>query len=177
MVYNNTSVLYKPNGAVDWKKRQKLNITFLTQKYYCGVLHFCDFLINKTVQVYCVHIRKGGRISNWYAVILGKEADYDVILPISEKDYEKVSFVFLHFLTGNACLSFKGIVSRDWGGLQKILLYRLEVLNISASGFLFILLLFLHSNFKNGCLSGASFQNSSSNDHYSSRDSNSLPDS
>ena len=29
----------------------------------------------------------------------------------------------------------KGIVSRDWGGLQMILLDRLEVFNISAAGF------------------------------------------
>ena len=29
------------------KRRLKLNITFLTQKYYCPVLHFCYFLINK----------------------------------------------------------------------------------------------------------------------------------
>ena len=70
---------------------------------------------------------------------------------------------------------FKGIVSRDWGGLQMILLDRLEVFNISVTGFL--LLPFLHSNFKNGALSGASFQHSSSNDHYSFGDSNSLPDS
>ena len=58
-----------------------------------------------------------------------------------------------------------------------ILLDRLEVFIISASCFFFILLPFLYSNFKNGRLSGASFQHSSSNDHYSSGDSNSLPDS
>ena len=55
-----------------------------------------------------------------------------------------------------------------------ILLDRLEVFNISTSHFLKILSAFLYSNFKNGCLSGASFQHSSSNDHYSSGDSNSL---
>ena len=58
-----------------------------------------------------------------------------------------------------------------------ILLDRLEVFNISASGFFLILLPFLYSNFKNDCLSGASFQHRSLNDHYSSGDSNSLPDS
>ena len=58
-----------------------------------------------------------------------------------------------------------------------ILLDRLEVFNISASGFFKILLPFLHSNFKNGRLGGASFQHSSSKDQYKSEDSNSLPDS
>ena len=55
-----------------------------------------------------------------------------------------------------------------------ILLDRLEVFNISASHYFLFLSAFLYSNFKNGRLSGASFQHSSSNDHYSSGDSNSL---
>ena len=58
-----------------------------------------------------------------------------------------------------------------------ILLDRSEVFNISASRFFIFLLLFSYSIFKNGRLSGASFPHSSSNDHYSSGDSNSLPDS
>ena len=71
----------------------------------------------------------------------------------------------------------KGIVSRDWGGLQMILLDRLEVFIISATHFYFILLPFLYCKFKNGCLRGASFQHSSSKDQYKSGDSNSLADS
>ena len=58
-----------------------------------------------------------------------------------------------------------------------ILLDRLEVFNISASHFLKILLAFSYRNFKNGRLSSALFQHNSSNDYYSSGDSNSLPDS
>ena len=58
-----------------------------------------------------------------------------------------------------------------------ILLDRLEVFNISASGFFIFSLPFSYSIFKNGRLSGASFQHYSSNDHYSSGDSNSLADS
>ena len=69
---------------------------------------------------------------------------------------------------------FKGIVSRDWGGLLMILLGRLEVFNISASRFIFFLSAFSYSNFKNGRLSGASFQHNSSKDQYKSGDSNSL---
>ena len=54
------------------KKRPKLNITFLTQKYYWGepVLHFCylkykqKIKSSNTVGVYCLHIRKGGWIGN-----------------------------------------------------------------------------------------------------------------
>ena len=70
--------------------------------------------------------------------------------------------------------SLKGIVSRDWGGLQMILLDRLEVFNISATHLFLILSAFSYSKFKNGRLSGASFQHSSSKDQYSSGDSNSL---
>ena len=77
--------------------------------------------------------------------------------------------VFLHLL--------KGIVSRDWAELEMISLDRSEVFNISASRFLLFSLPFSYSIFKNGCLSGASFQHSSSIDHYSSGDSNSLADS
>ena len=55
-----------------------------------------------------------------------------------------------------------------------ILLDRLEVFNISASCFFKILLPFSYSIFKNGRLSGASFQHSSSKDQYKSGDSNSL---
>ena len=71
-------------------------------------------------------------------------------------------------------LRLKGIVSRDWGGLQMILLDRLEVFNISATHLFLILSAFSYSKFKNGRLSGASFQHSSSKDQYSSGDSNSL---
>ena len=63
---------------------------------------------------------------------------------------------------------FKGIVSRDWVGLQMILLDRLEVFIISASSFFFMS--FSYSNFKNARLSGASFQPNLSNDQYSSGD-------
>ena len=69
---------------------------------------------------------------------------------------------------------FKGIVSRDLGGLLMILLGRLEVFNISASRFFLFSLPFSYSNFKNGRLSGASFQHNSSKDQYKSGDSNSL---
>ena len=55
-----------------------------------------------------------------------------------------------------------------------MLLVRLEIFIISASCFLFILLPFSYSNFKNARLSGASFQHSSSKDQYKSGDSNSL---
>ena len=55
-----------------------------------------------------------------------------------------------------------------------ILLDRLEVFIISVSCFFFILLPFSYSKFKNGCLSGASYQHNSSNDHYRYGDSNSL---
>ena len=58
-----------------------------------------------------------------------------------------------------------------------ILLDRLEVFNISATHLFLILSAFSYSKFKNGRLSGASFQHSSSKDQYSSGDSNSLPDS
>ena len=50
------------------------------------------------------------------------------------------------------------------------LLDGLEVFNISASRFFLFLSALSYSNFKN-------FRHNSSNDHYSSRDSNSLPDS
>ena len=63
-------------------------------------------------------------------------------------------------LTGIRFVLFKGIVLQDWGGLQKILLDRLDVYNFSASCFFLILLPFLYSYFKNGRLSGASFQHS-----------------
>ena len=47
--------------------------------------------------------------------------------------------IFKPFIVINAMYilytEIKGIVSRDWGGLQMILLDRLEVFNISASGF------------------------------------------
>ena len=60
---------------------------------------------------------------------------------------------FIQFYATLGCLSFstiilfcqtlfKVIVSRDWGGLQMILLDRLEVFNISVSGFFKILLPF-----------------------------------
>ena len=65
---------------------------------------------------------------------------------------------------------FKGIVSRDWVGLQMILLDRLEVFIISASSFFLFLMSFSYSNFKNARLSGASFQPNLSNDQYSSGD-------
>ena len=68
----------------------------------------------------------------------------------------------------------KGIVSQDWAELEMILMDRSEVFNISASCFYFILMPFSYSIFKNGCLSGASFQHSSSKDQYKSGDSNSL---
>ena len=68
----------------------------------------------------------------------------------------------------------KGIVSRDWAELEMISMDRSEVFNISASCFYFILMPFSYSIFKNGCLSGASFQHSSSKDQYKSGDSNSL---
>ena len=55
-----------------------------------------------------------------------------------------------------------------------ILLERSEVFSISASSFFLFSLPFSYSIFKNGRLSGASFQHNSSNDHYSSGDSNSL---
>ena len=68
----------------------------------------------------------------------------------------------------------KGIVSRDWAELEMILLERSEVFSVSATHFFKILLLFSYSIFKNGRLSCASFPHSSSNDQYSSGDSNSL---
>ena len=71
-------------------------------------------------------------------------------------------------------LCFKGIVSRDWGGLLMILLDRLEVFNISPSRFFLFLSAFSYSYFKNSRLSGASFQHNSSKDQYKSGDSNSL---
>ena len=40
------------------------------------------------------------------------------------------------FKTDAHVILIKGIVSQDWGGLQMILLDRLEVFNISASHFL-----------------------------------------
>ena len=40
--------------------------------------------------------RKAGRIGNWYNLILGKVADYDVILPITGFDESTgVALVFL----------------------------------------------------------------------------------
>ena len=54
-----------------------------------------------------------------------------------------------------------------------ILLGRLEVFNISASRFFLFSLPFSYSNFKNGRLSGASFQHNSLNDQYKSGDSQS----
>ena len=54
--------------------------------------------------------------------------------------------------------SIKGIVSREWGGLQTILLDRLEVFNISASWLFLFVSAFSYRIFKNGRLSGASFQ-------------------
>ena len=90
--------------------------------------------------------------------------------------YHFISAIFRMYQMYQKC-TLKGIVSRDWGGLQMILLDRLEVFNISESDFLKILLPFSYSIFKNGRLSGASFQHSSSKDQYKSGDSNSLPDS
>ena len=55
-----------------------------------------------------------------------------------------------------------------------ILLDRLEVFIISASGFYLLLTEFSCRIFKNGRPAGASFQHNSSNDQYSSGDSNSL---
>ena len=55
-----------------------------------------------------------------------------------------------------------------------ILLDRLEVFIISATHFFKILFPFSFCIFKNGLLSGASFQHSSSKDQYKSGDSNSL---
>ena len=52
----------------------------------------------------------------------------------------------------------KGIVSREWGGLQTILLDRLEVFNISASWLFLFVSAFSYRIFINGRLSGASFQ-------------------
>ena len=62
--------------------------------------------------------------------------------------------------------AIKAIVSRDWVGLQMNSLDRLKVFNISTSGFFLFSLPFSYSIFKNGRLSGASFQHSSSNDHF-----------
>ena len=73
--------------------------------------------------------------------------------------------------------AFKGIVSRDLGGLQMILLQRLEVFIISASNSFLFLSSFSYRIFKNGRLSGASFQHNPSNDQYRSGDSNSLAES
>ena len=64
----------------------------------------------------------------------------------------------------------KGIVSRDWGCLQMILLGRLEVFHFSASSLFLFSSAFSYRIFKNGRQSGASFQHSSSNDQYSSGD-------
>ena len=86
-------------------------------------------------------------------------------------------FVYFRFFLTDSVRSqtyFKGIVSRDWGGLETILLDRLEVLNVSASGLFLFMSVFSYRIFKNGLLSGASFLCSSSNDQYSSGDSNSL---
>ena len=52
----------------------------------------------------------------------------------------------------------KGIVSRDWGGLQMILLDSLEVFNVSASSSFLHLSAFSYRIFKNGRLSGASYE-------------------
>ena len=52
----------------------------------------------------------------------------------------------------------KGIVSRDWGGLQMILLDRLEVFNVSASNLFLVVSAFSYRIFKNAQLSRASFQ-------------------
>ena len=73
--------------------------------------------------------------------------------------------------------AFKGIVSRDLGGLQMILLQRLQVFIISVSSLFLFLSSFSYRIFKNGRLSGASFQHNSSNDQYRSGDSNSLAES
>ena len=51
-----------------------------------------------------------------------------------------------------------------------ILVHRSEVFIISASSFYLFLSAFSYSNFKNGRLSGASFQYSSSKDQYRSGD-------
>ena len=59
--------------------------------------------------------------------------------------------------------SVKGIVSRDWGGLQTILMDRLEVFNFSASSYFLSSSSFSYRIFKSGYLSGASFQHISSN--------------
>ena len=58
-----------------------------------------------------------------------------------------------------------------------ILLQRLEVFIISASSLFLFLSSFSYRIFKNGRLSGASFQHNSSNDQYSSGYSNSLAES
>ena len=63
---------------------------------------------------------------------------------------------------------FKGIVSRDSGGLQMILLGRF--FNVSASSLFLFVSAFSYRIFKNSQLSGASFQHSSSNEQYSSGD-------
>ena len=63
---------------------------------------------------------------------------------------------------------FKGIVSRDSGGLQMILLGRF--FNVSASSLFLFVSAFSYRIFKNFQLSGASFQHSSSNEQYSSGD-------
>ena len=97
-----------------------------------------------------------------------------IIFYVSEsKKFGLNKFCSLLHHSFSTVIQIKGIVSRDWGGLQMILLDRLEVFNISASCFFFFLP-FSYSIFKNGRLSGASFQHSSSKDQYKSGDSNSL---
>ena len=85
---------------------------------------------------------------------------------------EKLFFFLLLFSN-----SIKGIVSRDWEGLQMIWLQRWEVFNISAECFCLFLSSISYRIFKNGHLNGASFQHSLSKDQYSSGDLNSLADS
>ena len=54
-------------------------------------------------------------------------------------------------------IDLKGIVSRDWGDLQMILLQRLEVFIISATSLFLFSSSFSYRIFKNGRLSSASF--------------------
>ena len=64
------------------------------------------------------------------------------------------------FKTISTLIQLKGIVSRDWGGLESILLDRKEVFISSATGYFLFLSAFSHRIFLNGRPSGASFQHS-----------------
>ena len=66
-------------------------------------------------------------------------------ITMAPPNFNKNTAVLIFWLPGNFLIwsnarkvwNFKGIVSRDWGGLQTILLDRYEVFIISATGYFF----------------------------------------